>query len=166
MNLTLVTGTTNGFVVVNFLSQVIFIFPLFQLRKHTLPYPKRKEKQKLPEIFGEKGNTLKKVFFEHNGLHVKLHNVLALNSLLFPNLVLPHEIPRCVKITKSSCVACSFVDFFSNLLIPCTVSGFVEGYNFLFFFSVLFIQMWIILIVVIIVIIAAIVSKCTCNYIT
>ena len=35
----------------------------------------------------------------------------------------------------------------------------------IFFFSVLFIQMWIILIVVIIVIVAAIVSKCTCKYI-
>ena len=30
-------------VVVNFLSQVIFIFLLFQLHKHTLPYPKTKE---------------------------------------------------------------------------------------------------------------------------
>ena len=29
-------------VVVNFLSQVIFIFPLFQLHYHTLPYPKAK----------------------------------------------------------------------------------------------------------------------------
>ena len=37
-------------VVVNFLSQVIFIFLLFQLHKHALPYPKTKEKQKLPEI--------------------------------------------------------------------------------------------------------------------
>ena len=37
-------------VVVNFLSQVIFIFLLFQLHKHTLPYSKTKEKQKLPEI--------------------------------------------------------------------------------------------------------------------
>ena len=37
-------------VVVNFLSQVIFIVPLFQLHKHTLPYPKTKQKQKLPEI--------------------------------------------------------------------------------------------------------------------
>ena len=27
-------------VVVNFLSQVIVIFPLFQLHQHTLPYPK------------------------------------------------------------------------------------------------------------------------------
>ena len=37
-------------VVVNFLSQVIFIFLLFQLHQHILPYPKTKEKQKLPEI--------------------------------------------------------------------------------------------------------------------
>ena len=37
-------------VVVNFLSQVVYIFPLFQLYWHTLPYPKTKEKQKLPEI--------------------------------------------------------------------------------------------------------------------
>ena len=37
-------------VVVNFLSQVIFIFPLLQLHYHALPYPKTKEKQKLPEI--------------------------------------------------------------------------------------------------------------------
>ena len=57
-------------------------------------------------------------------------------------------------------MACSLVDFFPNVLILGTVSGFVVGYNFLFF-SVLFIQMWIILIVVIIVIIAAIVSKYT-----
>ena len=35
-------------VVVNFLSRVIFI--LFQLHRHTLPYPKTKEKQKTPEI--------------------------------------------------------------------------------------------------------------------
>ena len=34
-------------VVVNFLSQVIFIFLLFQLHEHTFPYPKTKEK--LPE---------------------------------------------------------------------------------------------------------------------
>ena len=40
----------NGHVVVNFLSHVIFIFPLFQFRQHTLSYPKTKEKQKLPEI--------------------------------------------------------------------------------------------------------------------
>ena len=33
-----------------FLSQVIYIFPLFQHHYHTLPYPKAKEKQKLPEI--------------------------------------------------------------------------------------------------------------------
>ena len=33
-----------------FLSQVIFIFLLFQLHQHILPYPKTKEKQKLPEI--------------------------------------------------------------------------------------------------------------------
>ena len=39
------------YVVVNiFLSQLIFIFLLFQLHYHTLPYPKIKEKQKLPEI--------------------------------------------------------------------------------------------------------------------
>ena len=38
------------YVVVNFfLSQLISIFPLFQLHLHTLPYPKTKEKQKLPE---------------------------------------------------------------------------------------------------------------------
>ena len=37
-------------VVVNFFSEVIYIFPLFQLYCHTLPYPKTKEKQKLPEI--------------------------------------------------------------------------------------------------------------------
>ena len=38
------------YVVVNFfLSQLISIFPLFQLHLHTLPYPKMKEKQKLPE---------------------------------------------------------------------------------------------------------------------
>ena len=36
-------------VVVNFLSQVIIIFLLFQLHQHTLPYSKTKEKQKLPE---------------------------------------------------------------------------------------------------------------------
>ena len=35
-------------VVVNFLYRVIFI--LFQLHWHTLPYPKTKEKQKIPEI--------------------------------------------------------------------------------------------------------------------
>ena len=34
------------YVVVNFLSSVIFIFPLFQLHLHTLPYPKTKEEQK------------------------------------------------------------------------------------------------------------------------
>ena len=38
------------YVVVDFLSQVIFIFPLFQLDKHTLTYPKTKDKQKLHEI--------------------------------------------------------------------------------------------------------------------
>ena len=38
------------YVVVNFLSQVIFAFVLFQLYYHTLPHPKTKEKQKLPEI--------------------------------------------------------------------------------------------------------------------
>ena len=38
------------YVVVNFSTQVIFIFPLFQLRQHTLLYPKTTEKQKLPEI--------------------------------------------------------------------------------------------------------------------
>ena len=36
----------NVYVVVNFLSQVIFL--LFQLHKHTSSYPKTKEKQKLP----------------------------------------------------------------------------------------------------------------------
>ena len=36
----------NGYVVVKFLSQVIFIFLLFQLHSHTLPYPKSKENQK------------------------------------------------------------------------------------------------------------------------
>ena len=40
----------NVYVVVDFLSQVIFIFLLFQLHLHTLPYPKTKEKQKLPEM--------------------------------------------------------------------------------------------------------------------
>ena len=40
---------SNVCVVVNFSSQVIFIFLLFQLHiKHTLSYPKRKEKQNLP----------------------------------------------------------------------------------------------------------------------
>ena len=34
-----------------FLSQVIFIFLLFQLHSHTLPYPKTKGKQKLPEVY-------------------------------------------------------------------------------------------------------------------
>ena len=34
-------------VVINFLSQVIYIFLLFQLHLHTLPYPKTKEKQKV-----------------------------------------------------------------------------------------------------------------------
>ena len=38
------------YAVVNFLPQVIVIFLLFQLHWHTLPYPKTKEKQKLPEI--------------------------------------------------------------------------------------------------------------------
>ena len=38
------------YVVVNFLSQVIYIFLLFQLYQQTLPYPQTKEKQKLPEI--------------------------------------------------------------------------------------------------------------------
>ena len=37
-------------VVFLFLSEVIFIFPLFRLHKHTLPYSKTKEKEKLPEI--------------------------------------------------------------------------------------------------------------------
>ena len=37
-------------VAVNFLSQVIFIFLLFWLHLLTLPYPKTKEKQKLPEM--------------------------------------------------------------------------------------------------------------------
>ena len=40
----------SGVIVVNFLSQVIFIFHLFQPHQHRLPYPKTKEKQKLPEI--------------------------------------------------------------------------------------------------------------------
>ena len=50
------TGTdfrrNNIFVVVNFLSQVMFLFLLFQLHWHTgtLPYPKMKEKQKLLEM--------------------------------------------------------------------------------------------------------------------
>ena len=38
------------YVVVNFLSQVIFIFPLLQLHQHTVTYPKTEEKQKLPDI--------------------------------------------------------------------------------------------------------------------
>ena len=38
------------YVVVNFLSQIIFIFPLFQLHLHTLPCPKTEEEQQLPEI--------------------------------------------------------------------------------------------------------------------
>ena len=44
--------TNNIFVVVNFLSQVMFLFLLFQLHWHTgtLPYPKMKEKQKLLEM--------------------------------------------------------------------------------------------------------------------
>ena len=42
--------STSVHVAVNFLSQVIFIFLLFQLHQHILPYPKTKEKQKLPEI--------------------------------------------------------------------------------------------------------------------
>ena len=33
-----------------FFIQVIFLFVLFELHKHTLPYPETKEKQKLPEI--------------------------------------------------------------------------------------------------------------------
>ena len=37
-------------VAVNSLSQVIFIFPLFQFHQHTLPYPKTKEKQNLTEM--------------------------------------------------------------------------------------------------------------------
>ena len=50
------TGTdfrrNNIFVVVNFLSQVMFLFLLFQLhwRTGTLPYLKMKEKQKLLEM--------------------------------------------------------------------------------------------------------------------
>ena len=68
----------------------------------------------------------------------KLHNVLALKSLLFQNLVLPREMPRCGKITKSSYAACSLVDFFPSVLILGTVSGFVEGYNFLFFLFFLY----------------------------
>ena len=50
------TGTdfsrNNIFVVVNFLSQVMFLFLLFQLHWHTgtLPYLKMKEKQKLLEM--------------------------------------------------------------------------------------------------------------------
>ena len=38
------------YVVVNLLSQVSFTFLLLQIHWHTLPYPKTKEKQKLPEI--------------------------------------------------------------------------------------------------------------------
>ena len=41
---------SNVYVVAIFLSQVTFIFPLFQLHEQTLPYPKTKEKQKLPDI--------------------------------------------------------------------------------------------------------------------
>ena len=37
------------YVVVNFFIADNFYFPLFQLHWHTLPYPKTKEKQKLPE---------------------------------------------------------------------------------------------------------------------
>ena len=44
------SGYSEKSVVVNFLSQVILIFLLFQLHQHILPYPKTKEKQKLPEI--------------------------------------------------------------------------------------------------------------------
>ena len=33
-----------------FFCQVVLIFPLFQLYEDTFPYPKRKEKEKLPEI--------------------------------------------------------------------------------------------------------------------
>ena len=38
------------YVVVNLLSLVTFIFLLFQLNLHILPYPKTKGKQNLPEI--------------------------------------------------------------------------------------------------------------------
>ena len=38
---------SNVSVVVNFLSQVIFIFLLFQLHLHTMPYPKAKKKTKI-----------------------------------------------------------------------------------------------------------------------
>ena len=38
------------YIVDNFLSQVMFIFLLFQLHQHTLPYPQTKEEQKLPEV--------------------------------------------------------------------------------------------------------------------
>ena len=41
---------SNVYVVAISLSQVTFIFPLFQLHYQTLPYPKAKEKQKLPDI--------------------------------------------------------------------------------------------------------------------
>ena len=40
----------NVYAVVNFLSQVIFIFLMFQIHLNTLPYPKTKEKQKLSEV--------------------------------------------------------------------------------------------------------------------
>ena len=38
------------YVVVNSLSQVIYIFLSFHLHQHRLPYPQTKEKQKLPAI--------------------------------------------------------------------------------------------------------------------
>ena len=44
----LCNSVTNVYVVVNFLSQVVFLFLLFQLHKHTSPYPKTKEKKILP----------------------------------------------------------------------------------------------------------------------
>ena len=50
-------------VVVNFLSLVIFIFLLFQLHNHTLPYPKTKEEQKLPEIKHSTTNIKQQSFF-------------------------------------------------------------------------------------------------------
>ena len=42
------------YVVVNFSSQVTFIFPLFQLHQYTLPYPKTKQK-----VTGDKKLTMK-----------------------------------------------------------------------------------------------------------
>ena len=37
-------------VVIHFSSQYIFIFPLFQIHWHTLPYPKTVKKLKLPDL--------------------------------------------------------------------------------------------------------------------